>query len=681
MPPTKSTDPGGQAPVSPSRPPASTARIEQENQELRLLLDLIPQLVYVKDAESRMLYANRAQVVALTRDSEADIRGRTDRDFYAEELATKFREDERRVIESGRPIINEIERGRDPVTGDDTWMMTTKVPIRDAEGTVTGIVGIGADVTRQRATEQRARLQAAALNAAANSIVITDANGTIVWVNDAFTRLLGYTRDEVVGANPRVLKSGMHAAEFYQTLWETILGGKVWSGEIVNRHKDGSLVYEETTISPVRDEGGCLTHFVAIKQDLSHRRELEAENRRIGAAIEWADDAIVLADLSGHVTYANRSFFNLFRRPAAAVLHQPLTHLFRPEVGNLPLNAHTLETILQHGWEEELEVDNGDGQSLLVRLRVSQVRGEDGKMEGFACYLYDLSEEKRRAEERALMEVRLRQAQKLESIGQLAAGVAHEINTPTQFVGDNLHFLGDCLTDLMGIVSTLHEGLEAAPDGPVDPALCERLRELVEEADLDYLREELPAALKQASEGVQRIAEIVKAMKEFSHPGTKDRKLANLNDALQKAATVARNEWKYHAEVTFDLDPELTPILCLPGEVNQVFLNIIVNAAHAVKDAVESGRRERGLITISTRQKGETVEIRIGDNGTGIPAAIVDRIYDPFFTTKEVGKGTGQGLAIAYDVIAHKHKGELFCESREGEGTTFVIRLPRGKTH
>ena len=262
--------------------------------------------------------------------------------------------------------------------------------------------------------------------------------------------------------------------------------------------------------------------------------------------------------------------------------------------------------------------------------------------------------------ERRRLEAQLLQAQKLEAIGQLAAGIAHEINTPTQYIGDNVRFVRDAFEDIAGLVD-MPAGTETSTA-----------------VDVAYLCEEIPRALDQALEGIRLITEIVRAMKEFSHPDGSEVELTDLNHRVIATTTVCRNEWKYVAELTLDLDPELPSVPCFPGPLNQALLNIVVNAAHAISERkdLEGGK---GRITVSTRRDGDWVEIRIGDTGVGIPEAIRGRIFDPFFTTKEVGKGTGQGLAIAYNVVVKKHKGEIHVESDVGDGATFTLRLPRGE--
>jgi PAS domain S-box-containing protein len=269
--------------------------------------------------------------------------------------------------------------------------------------------------------------------------------------------------------------------------------------------------------------------------------------------------------------------------------------------------------------------------------------------------------------ERKLLEEQLKQAQKLESIGQLAAGIAHEINTPVQYIGDNTHFLAGAFKDV-GRVLDLYRTAAA------EPGRFAEAERAAEDADLAYLLEEAPRAIEQTLEGVSHVARIVKAMKEFAHPGTEEKAPVDLNRTLETVVTVARNEWKYAAEVVTDLDPDLPPVPGLAGELNQVFLNLLVNAAHAVQAATSPG--EKGAITITTRRAGGFVEVRVADTGCGIPEAIRGRVFDPFFTTKPVGQGTGQGLAIAHAVVVQRHGGAITFESEVGRGTTFVVRLP-----
>ena len=269
--------------------------------------------------------------------------------------------------------------------------------------------------------------------------------------------------------------------------------------------------------------------------------------------------------------------------------------------------------------------------------------------------LVDLQREMTR---RMRLEAELVQAQKLESVGRLAAGVAHEINTPVQFVGDSLHFIRDAVDDLLVLA---RRAIEVEPAGP--------------DFDLAYLTAEIPKALDHAQDGLRRVATIVRSMKVFAHPDSEGMTGTDLNRAVEATLIVARNEYKFVADLVTDFAPDLPPVSCFISELNQAVLNIVINAAHAIGDVV-AGSDARGTIEVRTRRDGDDAVVSIRDTGTGIREAIRTRVFDPFFTTKEVGKGTGQGLSIAHSVIVDKHRGKLWFETEPGRGTTFVLRIP-----
>jgi signal transduction histidine kinase len=216
----------------------------------------------------------------------------------------------------------------------------------------------------------------------------------------------------------------------------------------------------------------------------------------------------------------------------------------------------------------------------------------------------------------------------------------------------------------------------AAEPGPVSQELLSTFDNLCKKADIEFMLKEIPSAIDQSQEGLQRVAKIVRAIKEFSHPGSAEKKGIDLNKAIETTITVAKNEWKYVADLEAQLDPELGLVPCLSSELNQVVLNLIVNAAHTIADRLGANSGEKGKITIATRRNNPWAEIDIGDSGLGIPPEIRSRIFEPFFTTKEVGKGTGQGLALAHSVVVNLHQGQIWFDSEMGVGTTFHIRIP-----
>ena len=316
-------------------------------------------------------------------------------------------------------------------------------------------------------------------------------------------------------------------------------------------------------------------------------------------------------------------------------------------------------------FEFECTVRTATGRGVQLRWVVAC-----GEIKGERCLrglVLDISDQRR-------LESDLAQAQKLESVGRLAAGVAHEINTPIQFVSDSVQFLREGMTDVVAVLAKYRALRAAVVAGEPSLEAAAAVAQAEVDVDLDYLIDQMPSAIDRSLDGLDRVATIVKSMKEFAHPDQKDMSSVDLNQAIQSTLVIARNEYKYVADVETDFG-ELPRVTCHAGDVNQAVLNIVVNAAHAIGDVV-AGTDAKGTISVSTRHDGDFAVIRIGDTGGGIPDAIRDRIFDPFFTTKEVGKGTGQGLAIARSVILEKHGGEFAFESRGGQGTTFVIRLP-----
>jgi len=322
--------------------------------------------------------------------------------------------------------------------------------------------------------------------------------------------------------------------------------------------------------------------------------------------------------------------------------------------------------------EVETSVLTQDEKRVDLRWVASCERSDNtGQHKVLRGMMLDVTEQRR-------LENDLAQAQKLESVGRLAAGVAHEINTPVQFVADSVSFVREAMDDLSGIVDKYRELRSATQSGNASGAqvvaAAKAAEEAEDDADLDYILENAPVALDRARDGLGRVAAIVRSMKEFAHPDRKEMAQADLNQAIESTLMIASSEYKYVAEIETALGT-VPPVNCYAGEVNQVLLNLIVNAAHAIGDVVRD-TGSRGRIRIATRQLDDVVEISIADSGKGIPPEIRSRIFDPFFTTKEVGKGTGQGLAIARNVVVDKHQGTLHFETEMGKGTTFYIRLP-----
>lgn len=313
-----------------------------------------------------------------------------------------------------------------------------------------------------------------------------------------------------------------------------------------------------------------------------------------------------------------------------------------------------------------------DGGIRHIELQAAPMIG-DGEAAPLTLVAQDMTEQLRLKAEYDQSEIALRQAQKMDSIGRLAAGIAHEINTPSQYVLDNLRFMLDSFPDIQRLLSA-DEALRVVALTRSEP-LAEAAAETANDIDIGYLTEEFPKSLRQSMEGMERIRKIVLAMKEFSHPA-ETKMSADINHLIENALTISHNEWKYVATTTLNLDSDMPPIHCFPSEMSQVLLNLIINASHAIAEALPPNSSKLGTIDITTSHTDTWAEIRMGDSGCGISHSIRERIFEPFFTTKAIGKGTGQGLALAWSVIVDKHFGTLVLESEVGVGTVFIIRLP-----
>jgi PAS domain S-box-containing protein len=403
----------------------------------------------------------------------------------------------------------------------------------------------------------------------------------------------------------------------------------------------------------------------AVVRNISERKRAEdalrASELKYRTLVRHIPQRILYKDRESVYISCNDLFAQDLGIPAAAITGKTDFDLYPPELAE-KYRADD-RRIMELGRTEELEEENlANGKPRTVLTVKTPVMSEQGEVIGVLGVFTDITERKRAEESLRESERQLRLAQKLESIGQLAAGIAHEINTPVQYIGDNAQFLSSAFQDLLRVIE---QQPPAAGDATAD-------------VDIPYLRSEIPNAIAQMQEGVDRVAKIVRAMKRFSHPGPAEKVPNDIHQAIESTVLVSRNEWKYVADLATDFDPEMPPVPCIVGEFNQVILNLIVNAAHAIADVVKKSGG-KGAIAIATRKNGEFAEIRVSDTGCGIPEANRSKIFDPFFTTKEVGKGTGQGLAIAHSVIVQKHRGTIHFESEMGKGTTFIIQLPLGE--
>jgi two-component system, NtrC family, sensor kinase len=492
-----------------------------------------------------------------------------------------------------------------------------------------------------------------------------DRQGRTRYVSPKGEAVFGYTKQEMCAGDATVWLSCIHpedlarVKEAYEALFEK---QSAFDQEYRLRRKDGTWIWVYSRSARTHDENGVLCAD-GVLSDITERKRAEKELYLAHFAIEHASDAIFRVGAQGQIVYVNREacrFSERSREELLALTIPEINPLFPKETWTAfwqeikSQGSITLETVNQ----------TKNGRIFPVEVTADYLQLDD--QEFVFSFVRDITE-------RNALESQLRGSQKLESVGQLAAGIAHEINTPTQFVTDNLTFLRDSWNAIGDLLELYRSAVQNAAE-MLPPSVTAALDQAARNCDLEFMAAEVPRAIAQSLDGTRRVAEIVRAMKEFSHPDGAEKTAADLNRAIESTIIVARNEWRYVAEIITEFDATLSPVMCHPGDINQVILNLLVNAAHAIKEKMTEG--ELGRITVRTRKQDESTEISVTDNGTGIPLAIRSRIFDPFFTTKGVGKGTGQGLALAHNVIVKKHGGKIWFETEIGQGTTFYIHLP-----
>ncbi len=426
-------------------------------------------------------------------------------------------------------------------------------------------------------------------------------------------------------------------------------------------------------------ENALRHHFLDLKMR-AYKGKLEEQawsrKEKLGVIMDNLSIGVVMMSKNNEVLEMNHQMRRWFPEidPGAELTcyHRRLSGKAIASCRNCPLDEALLRgkssSVTSQFISEEGERD--------FHIITSPVRNQDGEIVAAIELLEDVTE-------RLASEREMNKRQKLEAMGQLASGIVHEINTPVQYVMDNINFLKDSFRDILQLVGKYDECIDGLSSGSLGvDDLRDKILAAQDDVDIAYLKDELPETLEQSIEGMKRIHRIVRAMKEFSHPGSDEKSSVNINMLLENAITISKNEWKYVADIVTEFDPDLPYVPCLSGEMNQVFLNLIVNAAHAIGTfADQRGDGGHGTITVTSETMAGGIRVVISDTGGGIPEEIGDKVFQPFFTTKERGEGTGQGLAIAQRVVVDKHQGTLAYTSKIGKGTSFIIELPGEDVH
>lgn len=405
----------------------------------------------------------------------------------------------------------------------------------------------------------------------------------------------------------------------------------------------------------VRDNEGEARGLVVSMNDISRHILLEENLRRKQRQIQRSDryiksllaaiDAILIGvNSKDEIQIWNRKCVSIFNLSPGAVLGKKITAL------EIPLPWTKIYEGISSSITSQKPVNLSDisiyGYILSINI-TPMFKGNE--VRGFLIYGRDITHTRK-------IENELNQTSRIQSIGLLASGIAHEINTPAQFINDNLLFIQDAWKTITGVLEKSDQ-----------TELCE---------DCKYFLEEIPAALSQSLDGMERISKIVKSMKSFAHPGSEEKREHDMHKTIEDTINITRNEWKYTTTIIRKFTEKSAMATCYPGLMNQAILNMIINAVHAIEDAIKMKLIVKGVITIQTKRKEKSFIITIHDNGTGMREEVMEQIFTPFFTTKEVGRGTGQGLSLAYNIITEQHKGAIRVKSKLNKGSTFVIEIP-----
>jgi len=692
-------------------------RAQRAQQQLVDALESLADAIAVYDRDDRLVISNAAYRDLLRIDSAIVATGVSFREIITAAYHQRLFEISHASFELW--LEDRIRRHRAAdgeafivQTSDGQWYQSREFATHEG-----GVISVRINITelkrREAELDQLRRRYGLILHAAGEGILGLDPVGRVMFANPAAERLLGYEGEQMSGqglsdllgqdedggdeqaAAPGIVaacRNGCSASgqgrsilrgdgqrlpiDYY--VGPIVESGTVGGAVLMFRDATLRLHYEWTLANQQKElerQVAERTAELVRAAEIRTRTEaaLRSSRERLKGITDSLVEGVVVVDRAGRLAFANPSARTLLECDHLGEIEgYALDDLMRLRTltGEVGFAQSPFRAVLDGGTIPA----NNDATFLLASGRALPVAyssaplSDDNIGRGVIISFRDIAVLK-------LAQHETMQSARLASIGQLAAGIAHEINTPIQYIGDNLRYLAEALGKLDGVIQA---GRALASRAAETPALAEevgRFDQAASQAKITRLLGELPDAVAESLDGVGQIARIVLSMKEFSHPGTTAKTATDINRALESTLTVSRNTWKHVAEVERDFDPALPPVVCHAGEMNQVFLNLILNAAQAIES---SGKTLPGRITVTTRSDGDWVEVRVSDSGTGIPPAIRERLFDPFFTTKPVGKGTGQGLAICRDVVAVKHGGTIEAGGEPGEGAVFIVRLPLG---
>jgi PAS domain S-box-containing protein len=719
--------------------------LKEERNLFQMLMNNIPDGIYFKNKESRFLRINKSEAMHFGLSNPSQAQGKTDFDFFSEEHARQAYDDEQMIIRTGQPMID-IEEKETWSDGRVCWVASSKLPLRNSAGEITGTFGISHDIThrkemelslQQRVKELETVYQLSNRIRAGETVqellnvllfetlkTINSHDGAIFLFKSStnklelcaasgwFEQLAGLTLDPDEGINGHVFSTNqpyitleMQKDRFLAQKVHDLIPSQQYGGFFPIQCSEGIIGVMDILLpapNTFSENDKRLLAIISqlagnailssrlneklkssnmnlqeeIDQRIAFQTMLAAEKELLSTTLMSIGEGVIIADKDGSIILFNHSAETITGFKTHEIIDNPLNTVIQiidpitnQVVPDLIRNLYKMSRgkVRDHNSKAPLLITKS-GERILVSASISALRSPKGKMQGHVLVFQDVTEQQKVEAQTAL-------SQKMEAIGQLAAGIAHEINTPIQYVGDNLRFLQKTVDKFTEILVT-YDQLFSESGRQINQKDLDQLDEVKKQTKIQHYLAESPNAVQEALDGVERVRKIVLAMREFSHPSDKNKKLSDINHGIETTIVISYNEWKYSAEMETDLDPTLPPFFCQIDEINQVILIMIINAAQAIQEAIPANSDQKGKIKISTKKGDGCIFIKIEDTGKGIPADLYQRIFDPFFTTKGIGKGTGQGLSLAHQIIVQKHHGTINVDSTVGTGTIFTIQLP-----